>query len=264
MWYVIHTISGEETKICTWINLMVDRRLYTRCFVPLYEDVYRKGGIGHIDVKKMFSGYLFIETEYPREIYDALKEAPGLSALLTEHPDGEETRFLPIYEEEERFLETVLKNGLMSVTYIRRSPNGKILELIGPLEQYRDCIIKVDVPHRRAMIRLPFWCREKQMKFGLWTDADPKLAWIEEEKMKRQMSAKQKYDHDRQTVISLMPDIRVGDYVINTTGIYGDLPLRVTEVFDRKRSIMVEMELFGRLTGIVMRVDDVEKTKGSV
>ncbi|MGN0132758.1 MAG: transcription termination/antitermination NusG family protein [Lachnospiraceae bacterium] len=260
MWYVIQTISGEEAKICAWINLMVERELYTRCFVPLYEDVYRKGGIGHVDVKRMFAGYLFIETDQPQKIYDSLKSISGLSAMLADTAEGKQKNFLPIREEEEQFLQSVLKDGLMSVSYIKRSPNGKIEELIGPLERYRDYIIKVDVPHRRAIVRLPFFSRDKQMKFGLWTDADPKLAWIEEEKARRRLSAKQKHDRDTHTIISLMPDIQEGDYVINTTGIYGDLPLRVTEVIDRKRSVMVEMELFGRLTGILMNVDDIKKT----
>ena len=65
MWYVIQTISGKEHEVCTWIHTYVDASLYNRCFVPLYEDVWRKNGIGHISIKHMFSGYLFLETDIP-------------------------------------------------------------------------------------------------------------------------------------------------------------------------------------------------------
>lgn len=47
MWYVIQTVNGEEQQVCTWINQRMDRALFRRCFVPLYEDVWRKEGIAN-------------------------------------------------------------------------------------------------------------------------------------------------------------------------------------------------------------------------
>lgn len=49
MWYVIQTHSGSEHDVYMWINTYVDQSLFERCFVPLYEDVWRKDGIGHIN-----------------------------------------------------------------------------------------------------------------------------------------------------------------------------------------------------------------------
>ena len=70
MWYVIQTQAGQEYEVCTWINTFVDKNSYKRCFVPLFEDVWRREGIGHISVKTMFPGYVFLETDTP---------LPGLS-----------------------------------------------------------------------------------------------------------------------------------------------------------------------------------------
>ena len=42
MWYVIQTVNGQEQQVCTWINQRMDHTLFERCFVPLYEDVWRK------------------------------------------------------------------------------------------------------------------------------------------------------------------------------------------------------------------------------
>ena len=53
--------------------------------------------------------------------------------------------------------------------------------------------------------------------------------------------------------------IQPGDYVINTQGICGDQTLKVIGVDERKRTIDVEMELFGELLSVQMSVDDVEK-----
>lgn len=42
MWYAIQTVNGQEQQVCTWINQRMDHILFERCFVPLYEDVWRK------------------------------------------------------------------------------------------------------------------------------------------------------------------------------------------------------------------------------
>ena len=50
-----------------------------------------------------------------------------------------------------------------------------------------------------------------------------------------------------------------GDYVINTRGICGDQALKVVSIDERKRTVDVEMELFGEVLSVQMSVDDVEK-----
>ena len=55
-----------------------------------------------------------------------------------------------------------------------------------------------------------------------------------------------------------------GDYVINIRGICGDQALKVTGIDERKRTIVVEMELFGELLSVQMSVDDVEKVEEKI
>lgn len=55
-----------------------------------------------------------------------------------------------------------------------------------------------------------------------------------------------------------------GDYVINIRGICGDQALKVTGIDERKRTIDVEMELFGELLSVQMSVDDVEKVEEKI
>ena len=131
MWYVIQTVNGEEQQVCTWINQRMDRALFRRCFIPLYEDVWRKEGIGNISIRKMFDGYLFIETDRPEDIYEELRKVPGLTILLSEE-DQTGKRFWPIHREEEEFLDNVLWDGLMRVSYIERNANGRITFVAGP------------------------------------------------------------------------------------------------------------------------------------
>ena len=52
--------------------------------------------------------------------------------------------------------------------------------------------------------------------------------------------------------------------MINIRGICGDQALKVTGIDERKRTIDVEMELFGELLSVQMSVDDVEKVEEKI
>ncbi|MBR1571739.1 MAG: hypothetical protein IJ655_03260 [Lachnospiraceae bacterium] len=288
MWYVIQTYSGSEHDVCTWINTYVDQSLFERCFVPLYEDVWRKDGIGHINVKKLFPGYVFVETDNINAVYVKLKELPKMTSVLS--MDGDKGDFLtPIYSEEEEFLNTILSGGILRVSYVEINKNRKIKNIIGPLEYFRNNIIKMDVPHRRAIVELEMMGEIRTIKFGLWMDVDPKIEWIENAKKElstaidKQVAA----DGSWQMHNDLRPDniwdwkawrdinanrkeevaddelygFKVGDYVINTTGICGETPLEVVKINPRKKTIVVTMTIFGNDTNVEMNIDSVVLSK---
>ena len=171
MWYVIQTVNGQEEQVCTWINQRMDQTLFERCFVPLYEDVWRKEGVGHISVRKTFAGYVFIKTDRPDEVYEELRKIPKLAIMLSDQLDQsnqKEKTFIPVSEEEEQFLRSIYTDGIMRVSYIEKNSNGRVTAIIGPLEQYQDYIIKLDLSHRRAVAEILLFGQMRRMKFGLW------------------------------------------------------------------------------------------------
>ena len=276
MWYVIQTISGKEQEICIWMNTYLDKAIYKRCFVPLYEDVLRKNGTGHISLKKMFSGYLFLETDTPDKVYEALKKVPQLTVLLSmEETSGR--LFLPIRKEEEIFFDSILSDGLMKVSYVHKNNHGNISTVIGPLQSYTEHIVKLDLPHRRAIVEIPMLGEGRRVKFGLWLDVDPKLAWIEEEKKNRlqvnqeenkrpdnpwdwkewkEINANRTANKELKNTDEDTYEFQVGDHVINTTGIYGDTPLEIVEI--RKNTVVVNVPIFGNVTRVEMGMGEVE------
>lgn len=275
MWYVIQTISGKEHEVCIWINTYVNKNFFNRCFVPLYEDVWRKDGIGHISIKKMFSGYLFLETSSPEMVYDALKKIPQMTILLAAEEKAGRV-FLPIHKDEEVFFDSILSDGLMKVSYIHMGRNGKISRVIGPLQSHQEHIIRLDFPHRRAIVNIPILGETRRLKFGLWLDIDPKLPWIEEEKQKRirdnwkdGICSENSWDwrawkqHSKEKQKEKMKDevtygYKVGEYVINTTGIYGDTPLEVVEIRPGKNRIVVNVLMFGYMTRVEMGMEEID------
>ncbi len=182
MWYVVPAVAGREESLCNWINDYLDKRTYTRCFVPKYEEVRRKHGSGFIVMRQMFSGYIFIDTEYPEEVLEQIDKTEKISALISIGSDGKR-ELLPMQRGEERFLNQVLTNGVLKVSYVEKHENNILI--IGPLEKYRDRIEAIDYHNRRALVKIPMLREEKLVRFCLWLDKDPKLDWIEEEKKRR-------------------------------------------------------------------------------
>ncbi len=192
MWYVIRTAEGKEHKVCDWINENLNKKLYSVCFVPSYENVLRKGGVGHIDRRTMMAGYIIIETDEPEMVYKRLKIAPNCYNLLCKENKYRNRReYIGIDEKDGEFFRSVLKNGIMTVSYIELTKDHRIGEtIIGPLEKYRDRITKVDIHHRRALANVPIQGKERRIQFSLWTDMDEKIDWIEEEKRLRKEKRK--------------------------------------------------------------------------
>ena len=180
-----------------------------------------------------------------------------LSDQLDQSNQKEKT-FIPVSAEEEQFLRSIYTDGIMRVSYIEKNSNGRVTAIIGPLEQYQDYIIKLDLSHRRAVAEIPLFGQMRRMKFGLWSEKDAKIPWIEEEKRLRRKHIESACQAKGNSVLSAT-GIQPGDYVINTMGICGDQTLKVTSIDERKRTIDVEMELFGELLSVQMSVDDVEK-----
>ncbi len=261
MWYVIQTVNGQEQQVCTWINQRMDHTLFERCFVPLYEDVWRKEGVGHISIKKTFAGYVFIKTDRPDEVYEELRKIPQFAVLLSDQPDQnnqKEKTFIPVSAEEERFLSSIYTDGIMRVSYIEKNSNGRVTTIIGPLEQYQEYIIKLDLSHRRAVAEIPLFGQMRRMKFGLWCEKDEKIPWIEEEKRLRKNHIEEVCRVKGSHVASTM-DLQPGDYVMNIRGICGEQALKITGIDERRGTVDVKMELFGELISVQMSVEDVER-----
>ena len=65
MWYVIQTVSGEEDELKKWIEKTGDAEKMHRCVIPLFKDVRRSGGKSSIYFRRLFPGYVFVDTDAP-------------------------------------------------------------------------------------------------------------------------------------------------------------------------------------------------------
>lgn len=259
MWYVIQTKSGDEEELQGFIESMLPVGLEVSFFIPLYENVWRSGGRGHISIQRLFPGYLFAETAVPEELFMVLKKIPRFTRLLNMEDESGEKVFLSISEDDEYFLRSLMdEEHVIRVSYIHKNKNGRIDRLIGPLKRYEDSITKLDIPHRRAIVSKHIFGKDRIVKFGLWTDADPVTPWLREMKGLNSNMGEASSATGEASVGTTDIGIYIGDHVRDKSGVYGDMDLIVNGVDSRKRVIKVSVELFGSKVTMEMDAEMVE------
>ncbi len=186
-------------------------------------------------------------------MFDILRGIKNFTRLLgTSETDGSKV-FIPVGREDEEFMKTMFEDGLMHISYVHMGRNGRIDRVAGPLANYKNHITKLETRHRMALVEAEMFGKKRKVKFGFFTDDDPKLPALE----------KLKYgDKDNDVldgVVEFDIGIHPGDKVRDDTGIYGDQVFTVQKVDLRRRTIISTFEMFGTAARIELRADEVTK-----
>lgn len=256
MWYVVQTQSGNEEEMRLLLERTAPDSALKASFIPLYEDVWRKGGVGHISIKKLFPGYFFVDTDDPETVSRTLKQVPEFKRVLGMWENDGTKTFVPVLPDEQAFLDSLMETGLMHVSFIKRAKSGRIETIIGPLSRYSNRITKLDIPHRRAIVETELFGRKRRIKFGLWTEDDPQLPWLTRI-MKEDVTAG---GYKAAEQLSSVADIGIhpGDRVTDVSGVYGDQIFTVTGVDILHRTLRTTTEMFGTTITVELSADDVQ------
>ncbi|MBR5337939.1 MAG: hypothetical protein IK152_08135 [Lachnospiraceae bacterium] len=251
MWYVIQTVTGEEPRVKALLEAFAEQGICKTCFVPLYEEVRRSHGEYRIFFKRLFPGYLFVETEDPEAVYATLRKVPEFTRLLGAQVKEEEKVFIPITEVEQEFLGSILEDGVVHVSYIRME-GKRIDKVVGPLSGYRNHIVKLDIPHRRAIVEIDIFGRRRRARFGLWTDSDPENSWLKLHMNREQVLP---LDGKREIDIGLVP----GDIVTDDTGVYGEYEFVIDKVDVKHRVVFSRFAIGDSIVRIQLDADKVSR-----
>lgn len=74
MWYAVQVETGKESVIKDYCSKLVNRTTYNDIFVLRFNKVKKFYGKWHQESKVMFPGYIFIDTDTPEQVYEALKK----------------------------------------------------------------------------------------------------------------------------------------------------------------------------------------------
>lgn len=162
MWYVIQTETGKEEKTKACIEKRVSSDFYHDIRVLYYETKRRYLGDWHIEKKRLFPGYLFIDSDTTEELYLELKKVPELTKLL-----GYDGDIVALRPEEERFLrELTEKDGTAAMSFGVQI-GDKIIVKEGVLVGKESVIRKVDRHKRKALIEIEMLGESRLIEVGL-------------------------------------------------------------------------------------------------
>lgn len=254
MWYVVQTKSDDEQLVMEYFRRTADPACFHDIFIPMFEDVRKKEGKATIRLRKLFPGYFFVDTDSPGEVFEALKAVPEFKKLLgSVEKDGEKV-FIPVEKEDKQFLDSLLEDGLIRVSLIKRNSKGRVEQIIGPLAKYRNKEIKYDFSRRRAIVKADIFGKERKLKFGLWTENDLPLSWLSNPEKEGKSTENANILKGVEEV-----DIFPGDKVVDETGVYGDQVFTVTCVDSARLIVFTTIEMFGTQVKLQFRADDVRK-----
>lgn len=233
-WYVIQTRVNEEEKLVELIKKLIPpkKNLYVDCFVPKYDNVWRLKGMCLVNTEIMFSGYVFVITDHPNELYMELKTIPKLSKLLGETDDSGEKYFVSLLKEEEIFMENILdmSDYIVHRSIVKRDKRGIIYQAKGALEHYLDKIVKVDFTHRRVLIDIELFGRVRRIK----------LCIMGEEDCREENIPIPEWDENKKEFT-----YEAGDIIMLTTEAYKGQEFEIKKVDAKKRKVTVKIDMFG-------------------
>ena len=163
MWYVVQTVGGQEKHVLDLIYKLVDEELIQECFIPQYEVKKRIRGVWTICTEVLLPGYIFVITEHPGRLQEALRSVPKFTRLL-----GNNDVFIPLDDQEAAFVNAFTKPGHRVVEFSNGVMEGdEIVILNGPLMNQTGLIKKLDRHKRLAYLEMEILGRKKTLKIGL-------------------------------------------------------------------------------------------------
>ncbi len=152
MWYVIQTTTGSEETLVCLIKEMISEEFYKECFYIKRECARKEGDRWHIHLGTMFPGYLFVDTDKPKEMYMELKK------------------------EEQRFLEEIQdRQHVVRRSLVQLDADRKIISADGPVGRYLSHIVRQRIRKRYVLIERELLGEKRNILFGIRLDED-KLA----------------------------------------------------------------------------------------
>lgn len=175
VWYVIQTTAGKEEELAAGLGSVLAGegcKCCRECFVIRAEWLKRLGGEWRVQVRPLFPGYVFAETDQPEALFLRLKHIPKFARLL----GTGEFEFTALEPGEEEFLKRICREGerpgqrwLVRLSEVE-SESGAIRRIKGPLNAFAHQIERINLHKRYAVVRVMMRHREQTVLFGLAGD----------------------------------------------------------------------------------------------
>lgn len=162
MWYVIWVTSGKEEEIKEQCQKRLSGDMYKDIFVLRYTRRMKKKGQWQEVTRRLFPGYIFIDTEDIDAIRERLRDIDAMTIVL-----GDDDKPVPISDSEQAFLQSLIDDA-----YVVNMSTGHIIgdEIIiasGPLAGTKGIIKKINRHKKEAEIEVDLMGNVTRARVGL-------------------------------------------------------------------------------------------------
>lgn len=165
MWYVLRTIKGREFEACDICSKTFLMECQADVFVPCFLKPYHRNGEWSEVRKVLFPGYIFVDTDKAGAeiIKDIVRRHISLKAeVICSNAD-----FVPIYNEEQKFIESLMDKEHVVRISTGNVVDGKVVVDDGPLAPYADKVCWYDRHKRMARVEMSLMGQTKSILVGL-------------------------------------------------------------------------------------------------
>lgn len=165
MWYVVQALGNEDVeKVCAKCRTAMPEDVVKELFIPRYICLKHLKKEWHEKLLPLFPDYFFLDTEQPEEVMDRLKV---LSRIMKPVCVGKD--FVPIYPEEQKFLEEMMDVHHIIQKSVGNMIDGKFDIYEGPLrdEKKYNLIKKIDRHRRLADMEVQLLGTARQVQVTL-------------------------------------------------------------------------------------------------
>ena len=153
-YYAVQVQTGKEEKIIETVQTTLAFRIEKQRFIfPKRLLKIRKEGVLKSELKPIFPGYLFVETEnIDKELYNTLRHTQGFVRFLKSNQD-----ITVLSGKDLSILEHFLQFGqTISTSQVYFDENDRICVTSGPLKGLEGMVVKVDKRKKRAKVKMDF------------------------------------------------------------------------------------------------------------
>ena len=166
-WYVLQCRAGKEAEIVHSLNQHLDRRSLEEAFYFQSERLWRVDGSWKRQIKELFPGYIFLQSEHPGLLSKALEEYRQIVRIMEEPGD-----LISVYPEEEAYLRGLCgQDHLLSLSYgYKDRVTGCSRITRGPLAGRENQVKTFDWHRRFAKMEISIGNRKASVWAGLALD----------------------------------------------------------------------------------------------
>ncbi len=155
-YYVIQVYTGAEKKTVDAIKKGISSDVILDCFFVSKRRKKKYAGTWHLVEENCFPGYIFIETDKPKEMCQGFASIHLFARILG--LDKETFYVQPVAEEERFFIDALTdrtpENRLIDLSRITIEEGQRIRIVAGPLKGLEGKVIKFDLHRRKAVVEI--------------------------------------------------------------------------------------------------------------